>query len=57
LLGQQSLASTPGTNGEEGTGMGIKICQQLLAQNQSRLQVISEEEVGSQFYFRLPLSS
>lgn len=57
LLGQQSLASTPGTSGEKGTGMGIKICQQLLAQNQSRLQVISEKDAGSQFYFRLPLSA
>jgi light-regulated signal transduction histidine kinase (bacteriophytochrome) len=41
------LASTPGTSDVKGTGMSIKIRQQLRPQNQFGLQVISEKDVGS----------
>lgn len=45
--------SKPGTNKENGTGIGLYLCQELLRINQSELQIKSAPGEGSDFYFRL----
>lgn len=56
LLNQESSESRTGTQGEKGTGMGMIIVQQILAENNSRLQVNSVPDRGTTFYFTLPLA-
>jgi signal transduction histidine kinase len=46
--------STPGTEKEAGTGLGLPMCAQLLHLHHSRLQVESKPGVGANFYFYLP---
>lgn len=54
ILNNKTINSNLGTAGEKGTGMGLKLCQDLLNLNNSTLRVISEKGKGSDFYFRLP---
>ncbi|MCF8371743.1 MAG: tetratricopeptide repeat protein [Bacteroidales bacterium] len=44
----------PGTEREMGTGMGLKLCKELVELNQGKLWVESQEGQGSRFYFSLP---
>lgn len=53
LMDGQKLSSTPGTSGEQGTGIGLNLCQQLLFQMGSTLKVESTKGEGSLFYFSL----
>ncbi|QNR24004.1 ATP-binding protein [Croceimicrobium hydrocarbonivorans] len=53
LLGGEKLNSTKGTIGEEGTGMGLHFCQDLLFKMGSTLQVESSLNLGTVFYFSL----
>lgn len=43
-----------GTSGEKGTGLGLVLCKELIAQNQGRLWVESEKGKGTTFRFTLP---
>lgn len=56
ILDEEVSESSNGTQGEKGTGMGMIIVQQILAENQSRLQVNSVPDRGTSFYFTLPLA-
>ena len=49
--------STPGTNGERGTGLGLHLCRDLVIKNGGELSVSSEEGTGTTFRFTLPLAS
>lgn len=53
LMDDEKLMSTPGTQGEIGTGMGLSLCRDLLFQMGSTLQVESSLGEGSIFYFPL----
>jgi two-component system sensor histidine kinase/response regulator len=44
----------PGTKGERGTGLGLKICIDMIELNGGRLEVESEPGEGSIFKFTLP---
>jgi len=55
LFDPQARASTPGTADERGSGMGLILCQSLLARQGSKLEVKSEPNQGSVFSFVLPL--
>lgn len=46
--------SQRGTNGETGTGLGLTVCQEMLALEHTTLKVQSELGQGSTFYFELP---
>ena len=44
-------AHTTGTVGEQGSGLGLIICKELLEKHGSKLHVESEESKGSRFWF------
>ena len=48
------MESTPGTENEKGTGLGLKLCQELITINQGHLTVESKEGEGSCFVIILP---
>lgn len=54
LLENQNLVSKTGTRGEESTAIGIPLCQELLLNMDSSLQINSAVDQGSEFYFILP---
>jgi two-component system, sensor histidine kinase and response regulator len=48
--------STPGTEKESGTGLGLLICKEFVEINHGNIWVESEPGMGSTFYVRMPLS-
>lgn len=42
-----------GTNSEEGTGLGLILCQEMIRKHNSEIKVESQPGVGSKFYFLL----
>lgn len=49
--------TTVGTAKEQGTGFGLSLCQELVELHNSTLRVNSQEGVGTDFYFSLPLNN
>lgn len=49
-----SSESTPGTNQEKGTGLGLILCKEFVEKHQGEIWVESEEEIGTTFFFSLP---
>ncbi|HKI87561.1 MAG TPA: ATP-binding protein, partial [Draconibacterium sp.] len=46
--------STPGTEDERGTGLGLPICFDFVRRHGGNLWVESENGKGSAFYFSIP---
>ncbi|MDR1666330.1 MAG: HAMP domain-containing histidine kinase [Bacteroidales bacterium] len=46
--------TTPGTDKEKGTGLGLLLCKDFVEHNRGRLWVESEEGEGATFYFSIP---
>lgn len=55
LLNTETHFSSYGTNNEEGSGLGLLLCQDFAQKNGGRLWFDSEEGKGSTFYFSIPL--
>jgi signal transduction histidine kinase len=55
LLDFETSRSTPGTNNESGTGLGLKLCKEFIDKNQGTLHIHSEENNGSEFKVTLPI--
>jgi len=51
-----SLQSRRGTAGEQGSGLGLIVCKELLEKHSSELHVESEEGKGSKFWFTISSS-
>jgi len=48
--------TTPGTLGEKGTGLGLKLCKDFIEMNGGEIHVESILNQGSQFIFSIPLA-
>jgi len=48
--------STPGTNNETGTGLGLILCKEFVEKHTGKIWVESKEKKGTRFYFTIPLS-
>ncbi|MFY9152711.1 MAG: HAMP domain-containing sensor histidine kinase [Prolixibacteraceae bacterium] len=46
--------STPGTNNEKGTGLGLILCKELTGKHKGDIWVESEEDRGTTVYFTIP---
>lgn len=54
LLTSEEITSTPGTENEKGTGLGLKLCAELVKLNKGTITVESRENEGSCFSIILP---
>jgi signal transduction histidine kinase len=49
------IYSTPGTNGETGTGLGLVLCKDFIEMNGGTISVVSKKNIGTKFTFELPV--
>ncbi|MFH0843809.1 MAG: sensor histidine kinase [Bacteroidota bacterium] len=55
LFTSSEVASTPGTENEKGTGLGLKLCHELIKINKGTISVESREGEGACFSITLPV--
>jgi signal transduction histidine kinase len=55
LFTSAEIESTPGTEDEKGTGLGLKLCHELVIINKGSITVESKEGEGSCFIITLPV--
>jgi signal transduction histidine kinase len=52
-----AVNSTPGTDGEKGTGFGLLLCKDLVERNGGTIWLESDKGKGSSFHFTLPVDN
>ncbi len=52
-----TVSSSPGTDGEKGTGFGLLLCKDLVQRNGGKIWFESEKGKGSTFHFTLPVNN
>jgi signal transduction histidine kinase len=55
IFSEQEIESTPGTENEKGTGLGLKLCQELVKINNGSISVESKEGEGACFVITFPV--
>lgn len=55
LFKANNYFTTPGTDDEAGTGLGLMLCQEMIAKNGGRIWIESEEHKGTTVRFTLPI--
>ncbi len=55
LFTSEEINSTPGTENEKGTGLGLKLCMELVRINKGTISVESKEGEGTCFVITLPV--
>ena len=53
---EQGILSTPGTNDEKGTGLGLQLVFEYIRGNNGKLDIQSEEDKGTTFTVSLPIA-
>ncbi len=54
LFNIDSDISTPGTNQEKGSGLGLKLCKEFVEKNKGEIYAESKEGTGTTFWISLP---
>jgi signal transduction histidine kinase len=54
IFQSDKVQSSPGTEGERGTGIGLLLCKEFIEKNNGKIRVESEYGKGSTFTFQLP---
>jgi signal transduction histidine kinase len=57
LMESKEMHSSPGTGNEKGTGLGLKLCQELVQVNKGQMKIESEPDKGTRVRLRLPLKA
>lgn len=57
LFRMDESIKTRGTDGEQGTGLGLLLCREFIGLNRGKISVSSEPNKGSQFTLTLPKST
>jgi signal transduction histidine kinase len=55
LFTSAEIVSTPGTEDEKGTGLGLKLCYELIRLNNGTISVKSRSGEGTCFIISLPV--
>ncbi len=56
LFKLEGVHSTPGTQKEKGTGLGLILCKEFIEKNKGEIWIENAEDVGTSFCFSLPLN-
>jgi signal transduction histidine kinase len=54
IMNQQELKTTPGTKGERGTGLGLKLVKDFMEKNSGSFEIESTVGVGTTLLFTIP---
>ncbi|MBT7095103.1 MAG: hybrid sensor histidine kinase/response regulator, partial [Bacteroidetes bacterium] len=54
LFNNITLNSTPGTQNEKGTGIGLILCKEFVEKHHGKIWMESQEGSGSKFCFSFP---
>jgi len=57
LFSMQNTFSTPGTNNEKGTGLGLILCKEFIEKHNGKIWVESQINLGSTFFFTIPIDN
>ncbi|MFN3841371.1 MAG: two-component regulator propeller domain-containing protein [Cyclobacteriaceae bacterium] len=57
VLNQEHVVLKKGTANEKGTGLGLILCRKFIELNEGKLEIHSQENIGTEFHIHLPLGN